>query len=96
MSSSVEGSLDSLSKEILQLDTSIRFAGIANNLGSLVATAYRSGLTPLMNKLNSLVVIYFFFLLMPYNFRLSDFCKYVVIYVTPPDKTPMLSRPANA
>ena len=33
---------------------------------------------------------------MPYNFRLSDFCKYVVIYVIPPDITPMLSKPANA
>jgi DNA-directed RNA polymerase sigma subunit (sigma70/sigma32) len=32
------------------LDNSIRFAAIANNLGSLVATAYRSGLTPLMDK----------------------------------------------
>jgi hypothetical protein len=32
------------------LDNSIRFAGIANNLGSLVATAYRNGLTPMMDK----------------------------------------------
>ncbi|MFL6473325.1 MAG: hypothetical protein ACJ71H_21060, partial [Nitrososphaeraceae archaeon] len=29
---------------------SIRFVGIANNLGSLVATAYRNGLIPLMDK----------------------------------------------
>src|ERR671930_652792 len=50
MSSSIEENLDSLSKEILQLDNSIRFIGIANNLGSLVATAYRNGLTPLMDK----------------------------------------------
>src|SRR5919202_1288700 len=50
MASSTEEDLDSLCKEILQLDNSIRFAGIANNLGSLVATAYRNGLTPLMDK----------------------------------------------
>ena len=50
MSSSIEENLDSLSKEILQLDNSIRFIGIANNLGSLVATAYRNGLIPLMDK----------------------------------------------
>jgi hypothetical protein len=46
----IEKDLNSLCKEILQLDNSIRFAGIANNLGSLVATAYRNGLTPLMDK----------------------------------------------
>jgi hypothetical protein len=39
-----------LCKEIQQLDHSIRFVGIANNLGSLVATAYRNDLTPLMDK----------------------------------------------
>ena len=50
MSSSAEEDLNSLSKEILQLDNSIRFAGIANNLGSLVATAYRAGLIPLMDE----------------------------------------------
>jgi hypothetical protein len=50
MSPSTEESLNNLSKEIQQLDNSIRFAGIANNLGSLVATAYRNGLTPLMDK----------------------------------------------
>ena len=50
MSSLAEEDLNSLSKEILQLDYSIRFIGIANNLGSLVATAYRNGLTPLMDK----------------------------------------------
>jgi hypothetical protein len=50
MPSSNEENLDSLCKEILQLDNSIRFIGIANNLGSLAATAYRSGLTPLMDK----------------------------------------------
>src|ERR671933_1822700 len=45
-----EEDLDSICKEILQLDNSTRFAGIANNLGSLVATAYRNGLTPMMDK----------------------------------------------
>ena len=45
-----EENLNGLCKEILQLDNSIRFMGIANNLGSLVATAYRNGLTPLMDK----------------------------------------------
>lgn len=49
-SSLTEENLNNLCKEILQLDNSIRFAGIANNLGSLVATAYRNGLTPLMDK----------------------------------------------
>src|SRR5919198_3188692 len=50
MPSSTEENLDGLCKEIIQLDNSIRFIGIANNLGSLVATAYRNGLTPLMDK----------------------------------------------
>ena len=50
MPSSTEENLNGLCKEILQLDNSIRFIGIANNLGSLVATAYRSDLTPLMDK----------------------------------------------
>jgi len=35
-------------KQILKADKSIRFAGIANNLGSLIATEYREGLVPLM------------------------------------------------
>jgi hypothetical protein len=47
--SSTEGNLNVLCKEIQQLDNSIRFEGIANNLGSLIATAYRNGLTPLMD-----------------------------------------------
>ena len=54
MPSSTEENLNSLCKEIQQLDNSIRFIGIANNLGSLVATAYRSGLTPLMDKQETL------------------------------------------
>jgi hypothetical protein len=50
MPPSTEEKLNGVCKEILQLDNSIRFIGIANNLGSLVATAYRSGLTPLMDN----------------------------------------------
>jgi hypothetical protein len=50
MPSSTEENLNNLCKEIQQLDNSIRFVGIANNLGSLLATAYRNGLTPLMDK----------------------------------------------
>jgi hypothetical protein len=49
-SSSTEENLNVLCKEIQKLDNSIRFVGIANNLGSLIATAYRNGLTPLMNE----------------------------------------------
>jgi len=49
-SSSTEENLNVLCKQIQQLDNSIRFVGIANNLGSLIATAYRNGLTPLMNE----------------------------------------------
>jgi hypothetical protein len=37
-------------KQIPKGDKSIRFAGIANNLGSLIATEYREGLVPLMTK----------------------------------------------
>ena len=50
MRSSTDEKLNGLCKEILQLHNSIRFIGIANNLGSLVATAYRNDLVPLMDK----------------------------------------------
>jgi hypothetical protein len=50
VASSTEEDLNGLCKEILRLDNSIRFVGIANNLGSLIATAYRNGLTPLMDN----------------------------------------------
>jgi hypothetical protein len=49
-SPSTEEKLNIFCKEIQQLDNSIRFVGIANNLGTLIATAYRNGLTPLMNE----------------------------------------------
>src|SRR6187200_2725219 len=47
---STEENLNGLCKEIQQLDNSIRFVGIANNLGTLITTSYRNGLTPLMNE----------------------------------------------
>jgi hypothetical protein len=36
--------------EILRLDRSIRYVGLADHLGSLVATVYRPGLVPLSTK----------------------------------------------
>jgi hypothetical protein len=42
--------LSVICKQIQQLDNSIRFVGIANNLGNLITTAYRNGLTPLMDE----------------------------------------------
>jgi hypothetical protein len=48
--SSTEENLRVVCKQIQRLDSSIRFVGIANNLGSLVAIAYRNGLTPLMDE----------------------------------------------
>jgi hypothetical protein len=50
LSSPTAENLNGLCKEIQQLDNSIRFVGIANNLGTLIATSYRNGLTPLMNE----------------------------------------------
>jgi hypothetical protein len=49
-SSSIKENLSHICKQIQQLDNSIRFVGIANNLGRLIATAYRNSLTPLMNE----------------------------------------------
>ena len=46
---SVENTND-LCKQILQLDRSIRFVGIVNMKGKLVAEAYREGLVPLLTK----------------------------------------------
>ena len=37
-------------KQILHIDESIRFAGVANKMGSLEATEYRQGLVPLMSR----------------------------------------------
>lgn len=41
---------ESLCKEILALDEFIRFAGIANSQGTLVANDYRANLKPVMSK----------------------------------------------
>ena len=40
----------SLCKDILNLDESIRFVALANNLGSLIADEYRNNLNPLMTR----------------------------------------------
>ena len=40
----------SFCKDILNLDESIRFLTIANNLGSLIADEYRNNLNPLMTR----------------------------------------------
>jgi hypothetical protein len=47
---STERDLDLLCTDIQLLDNSIRFVGIANNLGSLIGRAYRNGLVPLMDE----------------------------------------------
>jgi hypothetical protein len=36
--------------QVLQLDKSIRFAGIANNMGTLIAYKLRKGIVPLLNE----------------------------------------------
>jgi hypothetical protein len=36
--------------QVLELDKSIRFAGIANNMGTLIAYKLRKGLVPLLNE----------------------------------------------
>jgi hypothetical protein len=36
--------------EVLQLDRSIRYVGLADHLGTLVATSYRPGLVPLATR----------------------------------------------
>jgi hypothetical protein len=41
--------LDMLCKGVIAKDSSIRFAGIANQMGNLIETAYREGLQPLMD-----------------------------------------------
>ena len=43
-----EQQLSDICKQILDLDELIRFAGIANNMGSLEAATYRQGLVSLM------------------------------------------------
>ena len=36
--------------QVLQLDKSIRFAGVANNMGTLIAYKLRKGLVPMLNE----------------------------------------------
>ncbi|HEX7031813.1 MAG TPA: hypothetical protein VF172_02320 [Nitrososphaera sp.] len=43
-------SYSELCEQVVALDASIRFAGVANKLGKIVASAYRSGLVPLLSK----------------------------------------------
>jgi len=41
--------VDRFCQSVIAKDPSIRFAGIANQMGKLIATAYRAGLQPLMS-----------------------------------------------
>jgi hypothetical protein len=45
-----EQDLTALCEKILQLDSSIRFVAVVNNLGSIISTEYRQNLMPLMTK----------------------------------------------
>lgn len=38
-----------LAEQITALDDRIRFAGVSNKLGKIIASSYRKGLTPLLN-----------------------------------------------
>ena len=48
MGDSKDDFLESFCKEMLLKDHFIRFAGVSNHFGHLIATAYREGLVPLM------------------------------------------------
>lgn len=43
-------SYSELCEQVVALDASIRFAGVANKMGKITASAYRSGLIPLLSK----------------------------------------------
>ena len=45
-----EQDLTVICEKILQLDNSIRFVAVVNNLGSIITTEYRQNLMPLMTK----------------------------------------------
>jgi hypothetical protein len=45
-----EESFSKICREIIEMDESIRFAGIANKMGSLITTIYQEGIIPLMTK----------------------------------------------
>jgi hypothetical protein len=50
MGDSKDDFLESFCKGVLEKDHFIRFAGMSNHFGHLIATAYRNGLVPLMNQ----------------------------------------------
>jgi hypothetical protein len=43
-------SYSELCEQVVALDASIRFAGIANRIGKIITSSYRSGLVPLLSK----------------------------------------------
>ncbi len=49
MGESQDDFLESFCRKVLEKDYFIRFAGVSNHFGHLIATAYREGLVPLMN-----------------------------------------------
>ena len=49
-SSTPYGYAKEICNQVLQLDKSIRFAGIANNMGTLIAYKSREGIVPLLNE----------------------------------------------
>jgi len=69
-SPSTEEKLNIFCKEIQQLDNSIRFIGIANNHGTLIATAYRNGLTPLTS--NPLILLILGHIVLRFNISLEQ------------------------
>ena len=50
MGESKDDFLESFCKDVLAKDHFIRFAGVSNHFGHLIATAYRQGLKPLMTQ----------------------------------------------
>lgn len=49
-SASPSSSKDDLSEKVLRINAKIRFVGIANHLGTLLASAYRRNLVPLLTR----------------------------------------------
>jgi hypothetical protein len=49
-SASPSSSKDDLSEKVLRINAKIRFVGIANHLGTLLASAYRHNLVPLLTR----------------------------------------------
>ena len=44
---------DTICVQILDLDSSIRFVGFCNRMGTIVAAKYRTGITPLLTERES-------------------------------------------